>query len=71
MFICIDKSIGSIAVSDEPMQSKKYIECDGRVIKRADYKKLFEALKVKGETFKLPQYRNILKGAYFYMIAND
>lgn len=69
MFICLDKELGSIAVSDEPL-SDKYIICDGRNIERSKYPELFKALRIEDDVFKVPDRRHILNGIEFYMIGH-
>ncbi len=72
MFICLDKNLGTIIASDQPLKSGKYIECDGRTIKKSEYPEVFKALGKRCETLKLPDYRNVLKNeVYFYMIVVD
>lgn len=72
LFICLDRGLGTIIASDQPLNSGKYIECDGRTIKKSDYPEVFKTLGKRCEMLKLPDYRNILKSeVYFYMIVAD
>lgn len=68
MNICLDKSTGSIIASDESLGTK-YIKCDGRRVWRNDYPALFKALRVNGDSTLLPDYRYLLMGVQFYIIA--
>jgi hypothetical protein len=69
MLVCLDKNIGQVVASDEPLSCEKYVLCDGRTIKRSDYEKLFEAMMVKDGTYKIPNYSRIIDGVNFYMIS--
>lgn len=69
MFICLDKSIGSVVTSNVPIHDQRYVPCDGRRIQRADYPELLEALREKGDSYRMPDYSRILSGVGFYMIA--
>ena len=66
MYVCIDKSIGNIVASDEPLQGTGYIECDGRQISRTNYPALFDG-RYAGDKVRLPDMHSVLDGVRFYM----
>lgn len=68
MLVCLDKSIGGLVASDEPM-GPEYLECDGHEIFRRDYPELFRARDIRGDAACLPDFRRMLDGIRFYVIT--
>lgn len=69
MIVCLDHSIGAYLISDEEINDRDFIKCDGSVIYRKDYPDFFEKLHIAKGYYKLPkpEYLGLPKELVLYV----
>ena len=54
MKICLDNKIGSILATDNSLEDKRFLRCNGNVINNTNYPEYFKAIGINNSMVSLP-----------------